>query len=383
MAQSTKLQKDENILLYEKKQELINNETIIKNTIDFSESYDTCVLVFTGDWHIGTVDFDIYEAEKVINYVLQTPNAKMLCLGDMMNAAIVNSVSNQFEDIIYPQEQWDVFVSLLKQVAEQGKLVAVHTGNHERRISKDTSLDPMKQAADSLNAPQAHAPYFADTKLVLKCPYSKSGKFSFPLVTHHGDNGNPEKNASIDNDSLVNAIGHTHNFKSYITTKTIRGKKRDILNIVIPALAGGNYGYQKGYKPIHKEAYHAIEVTAVLNPLYDRENPNSKEAPIILSTKSIPILTQATTDSRQKTIKEGMKVIDKKVRAYKAIYFKRIAELIDILEKCNVEISQDLKNAVTKKIIEEAKKLSPEKKKRTPKKVEVTNNQNDELKEIE
>ena len=96
--------------------------------------------------------------------------------------------------------------------------------------------------------------------------------------------------------------------------------------------------------------------------------------------KSIPILTQATSDSRLKTIKEGMRVIDQKVKTYKAVYFKRIAELIDIFESCNIEISAELKAAVTKKIIEEAKKLNPQKKKRTPKKVDLAV-VNDELKE--
>lgn len=367
--------RDDTINSYELKQHTTNDNGVLKRNIDLSDDYDTCVLVFIGDWHIGTVDFDINEAIKVINYVLQTPNARLLCLGDMMNTAILNSVSNMFEDIAYPQEQWKVFVSLLKQVANQQKLVVIHTGNHERRIGRNTGMDPVEQAASALDAQETHAPYYADTCLTLKSHYTKSGKYAFPIITHHGDSGNPENNATINQESLINGIGHTHTFKAYTKTKIIINKngkrvKKDELNIVIPASGGGQYGYEKGYRPLNKCPYYAIEVTSVENPLYDSSNPSNMQQAVILATKSISILSQAPTENKQNCIKQGMKVIDKGVKDAKALYIQKLFEILEIFESCGAEIDQKLKTALARQIIKDAKsKKSGSPTKNSPKKI--------------
>lgn len=364
MLNENKVEIDENIKAYKIKQYTANDNGVLKRKVDMSTNYDTAVLVFIGDWHIGTVDFDIEEAIKVVNYVLKTPNARLFCLGDMMNTAILNSVSNMFEDIAYPQEQWKVFVSLLKQVANQEKLVVTHTGNHERRVGRNTGIDPVEQATEAMNAKHTYAPYYADTMLNLKCPYTKSGKFTFPLITHHGDSGNPENNSSTNQETLVNAIGHTHNFKAYTKTKIIINKKgqrakKDELNIVIPASGGGQYGYEKGYRPLNKCPYYALEVTTVLNPLYDKDNEYNLEQPVILATKSIPILTAAPTSVKEECIKQGKEIIDKNTKNIKPLIYAKFMEILKIFEQCGMEINSELKAKLNKAIIEASKTQTP------------------------
>lgn len=367
---------DDVIKSYKIKHQITKDTGVVNRKVDLSTQYDTCVLVFIGDWHIGTVDFDIEEASRVIDYVIKTPNARLFCLGDMMNTAILNSVSNMFEDIAYPQEQWKVFVSLLQEVASMKKLVVTHTGNHERRVGRNTGIDPVEQATAALGAKETYAPYFADSIINLKCPYTKSGTYSFPLVTHHGDSGNPENNSNINQESLVNAIGHTHTFKAYIKTKIIINKKgqrakKDELNIVIPASGGGQYGYEKGYKPLNKCPYYAIEATPVINPLYDQNNKYNLEQPVILATKSIPILHQAPTSLKEKCIKESNSVIEKNIKNAKSYICVKYMEILDILEKCGMEINSELKGTLTKIILEENRKAK--KQQVTPKKVENHN----------
>ena len=382
---SNKVLKDDTIKSYDLKQKTTVDNGVLKKHIDLSNQYDTCVLVFIGDWHIGTVDFDINEAMRVLDYVLQTPNARVLCLGDMMNTAILNSVSNMFEDIAYPQEQWKVFVSLLKQVALQKKLIVTHTGNHERRVGRNTGIDPMEQATAALDAPDTYAPYYADSTIILKSPYTKSGKFSFPIITHHGDSGNPENNAAINQETLINAIGHTHNFKAYTKTKIINcnGKKvkKDELNVVIPALGGGQYGYEKGYKPLNKCPYYAIEITTALNPLYDKDNKFNMQKRVVLATKSISILNQATTKSKQTCIKEGIKEIDKNVKNVKTKVYGKILEILDILEECGMQINKDLRAKLSKQILEDFKN-KPKTTKRSPQKIECNWLNDEEEREI-
>ena len=340
------MEDDKHIESYRIKQYTVERKGVTKNIVDMS-AYNTAELVFIGDWHIGTVDFDIDEAIKVLDYVKQTPNAVLLCLGDMMNTAITGSVSDNYEDIAYPKEQWNVFVSLLKQVKE--KIAVIHTGNHERRIKKQTSIDPVEQAAKAMEKEKAYAPYFANTTLVIK--YGKNGKFTFPIVTHHGDSGSPENNASVNQDSLVNAIGHTHQFQTYVKTKAIIDKDgnrsyKDELELIIPASGGGEYGYEKGYKPINKCPYFVMSVTAVKNELYDPKNKYNMQPPVILSTKSIAILDKAPSTYKEECVKAGKKALNKNIKDAKKVLNEKIEEFLqtvkDIGENFNAEILEEI-----------------------------------------
>ncbi len=339
-----KIVDDENIESYRIKQNTVRGDKdgVKKRVVDMSDEYNTAVLVFIGDWHIGTVDFDIDGAINVLNYVLQTPNALLFCLGDMMNTAILNSVSDIFEDIAYPREQWEVFVSLLKQVKD--KLVVVHTGNHERRVKKNTGLDPVEEATKAMDAEDAYAPYFADTYIKLK---QGNKPFAFPVVTHHGDSGNPENNSSVNQGSMINGMGHTHQFKNYTITKIIinnNGKrvKKPELNIVIPASGGGEYGFSKGYKPINKCPYYAIEVTPVKNPLYDKNNPSNMEPPVTLATKSIPILSKAPSTYKEACIELGTDIINKNMKEAKQKLGPLFDQIFDIIKETGNNINEEL-----------------------------------------
>ncbi len=370
-----KVKNDDNINSYRQKQTSSSDYGIKTCNVDMSDKYDTVVLVFIGDWHIGSVDFNIDEAMKVLNYVLQTPNAKLIGMGDMMNTAILNSVSNMFEDIAYPQEQLNVFVSLLKQVAKQNKVIWIHSGNHERRIDKNTGINPVEQATQALGIPNSYAPCFADTSITLKCPYTKSKKHTFNLVTHHGDSGNPETNASVNQESLINAIGHKHVFQSSIKTKTIIDKngkrvRKDEINIILPASGGGQYGYEKGLKPINKSPYYALEITTVLNPLYDKKDPYNMQPPIVTVTKSIPILTSGTYTLKDECIKESIKIIDKNIQNIKPKVYGKFLEIVEILEQTGLEIDTEIKSKIVKLILEDADSKKTQHKINNPQKIE-------------
>ena len=360
MPEKNKVLNDENISSYRQKQDFSTDYGIRTCNVDLSNKFDTVVMVFIGDWHIGSVDFNIDEAIKVLDYVLQTPNAKLIGIGDMMNTAILNSVSNMFEDVAYPQEQLNVLVSLLKQVANQEKVIWIHSGNHERRIDKNTGINPVEQATHALGIPNAYAPCFADTSITLKCPFCTSKKYTFNLVTHHGDSGNPENNATINQESLINAIGHKHVFQSSIKTKIIIDKngkrvKKDELNIVLPAFGGGQYVFEKGLKPISKCPYYALEITTVKNPLFDKNNPYNMQPPVVAVTKSIPILSKGASTLKDECVKESSKIIDKHIKSIKPLVYGKMLEIVEILEKSGLEINREIKEKIVQIILEDSK----------------------------
>ena len=372
----TKIEPTQSITNYQLKQQATQDKSVIRREFDLSEEYDSVVAVFVGDWHIGTVDFDLEGAINVLEYTLRTPNAVMFCLGDMLNTAILNSVSDMFEDIAYPQEQWQLFVDLFHQVAEQNKLAVLHTGNHERRVTKQTGLDPVLQAAVAIDEKDAHAPFHAETTIKIKCTQSPTGYFEIPLVTHHGDGGNPELFSDINKDTLVNAMGHTHNFqvwnKTLLTHDHVSNKhiKKEELEIMIAANGGGLYGNAKGWKKIHKVPYLALDLTTTLNPRYDYyKNSDYTEPLIVLASRSFNILSKANTADKEELIKVAERQIEKNKKATQIKILAKMQEIIELLENYGLEATEDVKRAITKKIIASAKNkpqtksqtLSPEK----------------------
>ena len=362
----SQIQTTDAIASYKTKQETTQNKTVVKNPIDLSDQYDSVVAVFIGDWHIGSIDFDIDSAIDVLEYALRTPNAIIFCLGDMLNSAILDSVSDMYEDIAYPQEQWQVFVDLFKQVADQNKLAVIHTGNHERRIQKKAGIDPVAQAAAAMHVEEKHAPFHAETTVTIKCPHSPDGKFTIPIVTHHGDGGNPEAFSDINKDSLINAMGHTHNFQ--VWTKTLltydhvthKNVKKEELEIVVAANGGGLYGHAKGYKKIHKAAYLAIDLTATQNPRYEFfKNNDYTEQPVVLATRSFNILSKANTADKEAIIKAATKQIERSKRATQIKVLAKVKEIVEILKEHGLQATEDVERELTKQIIARSKKVDP------------------------
>ena len=364
----TSVEQTEAIASYKAKQDTTQNKTVVKRQIDLSGQYDSVVAVFVGDWHIGTIDFDMDSAIDILEYTLRTPNAVMFCLGDMLNTAILNSVSDMFEDIAYPQEQWQIFVDLFRKVAEQKKLAVIHTGNHERRVQKQTGLDPVLQGAIAMNAQEAHAPYHAETTVKIKCPHSPDGSFTIPIVTHHGDGGNPETFSDIDKDTLINAMGHTHNFQVWVKTllgydqTTHKNIKKEELEIVLASNGGGLYGNAKGYKKIHKAAYLAIDLTTTPNPRYEYFKHNDYcEQPIVLATRSFNILSKANTKDKEAMIKAAGKQIDASKKATQIKVLGKILEIVELLEQHGLQATEDVKRELTKQIITRSQPKKQEK----------------------
>jgi hypothetical protein len=351
-----KVEETDSIAKYRVLKETANDDSVTRVPDDLSD-FDTVVAVFVGDWHIGSVDFDLEGAMDVLNYVLKTPNARLFVLGDIMNTAILNSVSNMFEDIAYPQDQWKLFVDLFKQVASQDKIEVIHTGNHERRIAKQTGIDPVSQAATALNEEDRYAPYFGETHLKIKCPNTPSGCFDIPIVTHHGDGGNPEVFTGVNKDTLINAMGHTHNFQTWVKTilnydeKTGCYYKKDELELVIPANGGGMYGNEKGYSSIYKSPYFALELTTALNPKYDsKQKGNIREPRIVLAKRSLDIMHRPNQYDKDLLIESANKVIvEKQQKTYKKI-LDNLVDIVNIINADGEDTRKEIINAITKKM---------------------------------
>lgn len=281
------------------------NVTIKSITKDYSDKFDTLQVCFMSDPHMGSSDFDIKGLYENLKYADSQENAVIFFLGDFLNTAIIGSKSDTYEDIMNPQEQLDFFskilklangeqdlklAKMLKKLNDSGKIVVVHSGNHEDIITKAVGISPTKIAADVAGVGNSFAPFFANTDLVLRQPLSPDGKFHFKVVTHHGTgikniDGTFRLLRNVNADMCV--IGHTHQY-AMKTDRTIsvneQGEQcfKDVICMSLPASGGGTYGAGMALPNIYKQTAVWFALSSQPNPYKDVISPTGVKHPAII-----------------------------------------------------------------------------------------------------
>lgn len=105
------------------------------------QEWDSCEVHVFADLHLGDLHVDGQHIMDRIKHCEETENCVVILNGDLFNNATRNSVSDVYAEAIKPMEQIQRGVELFQTLADQGKIVAIVTGNHERRSDKDCNLD--------------------------------------------------------------------------------------------------------------------------------------------------------------------------------------------------------------------------------------------------
>lgn len=361
-SQKKELKMTDAIRNYQKILEFESNEAINFKEEDLSDRFDTVILVFAGDWHLGIPNFNMANAIETINYVLNTPNAIMFCLGDMLNTAILNSISDNFEDSVYPQEQWRILIDMLTPVALAGKLTVLHEGNHERRIQKQTGINVIEQATRAMETYNnrgvwtsffnASAPYYAERKINLFNNKLPNNKFELTTMTHHGDGvsniNQVNKLSSINSASDINVIGHLHKYQMMSRTIKIadadgKNYRHRVIDMILPSNGEGYYGYMKMFGKKYSNASVAVEVTSVDNPLYD-ENSKAQvlEPKYIPAFREIPIQISQKAYRQAELMNSAARVIKAKRKQLEGELNKKLIESEKLLEEYGLILSDEV-----------------------------------------
>lgn len=351
ISQRKKLELTDSILRSKEKLKQVIDTSVTHSEKDFSSKYDTVVAVFVADWHLGAKHLNLDSAINVLEYVLNTPNAVMFLLGDNLNTAILNAVSNMFEDVLYPQEQVDLMTDLLAQVAKQDKICLYHDGNHETRVYKQTGLSLGKQVTKAINAEETYAPHLGISEIHLRCKGSTDGKFIYRLTSHHGDHTNFSKMKNQNPGSYLRVVGHWHRFEMFNDVSIVIDKNGnqyllESINIKLPNAGKTPFEYPHLEKTT--SPYYAMEISCAKNPLF---NPDSKNrlryAEFVPVAKSIPILNIAKNRKKDKAIKDVKEVINKKQYSYYKEYNAKINEANEILKKAQKEMELEAKEVLS------------------------------------
>lgn len=122
--------------------------------INIKEKAKSINLYAFGDWHYGSYNCDVDTIKEVLDEIQKDRNARVILMGDLIDAGLRGSIgAGSYDNIINPEQQYEEVVSLLMPIKE--KIYAMLTGNHEERVYKETSIDIAKLMAKILGVPYA------------------------------------------------------------------------------------------------------------------------------------------------------------------------------------------------------------------------------------
>jgi len=114
---------------------------------DWSHFY----LVPISDTHIGDPHFDEDKLFGYVEWIAGRENALTFLNGDILDMATLDSIGDTYDATMNPNEA----IKYAKQLLEplRGKILGVTEGNHERRVTKKTSIDTSEMLADYFDVP--------------------------------------------------------------------------------------------------------------------------------------------------------------------------------------------------------------------------------------
>ena len=100
---------------------------------------DELEIVLFYDLHIGSKKCDHQGIANRIKYVMDNPNVYAILGGDLINNSTKDSVGDCFQEPLSPMEQCQAVVELFTPIKD--KIIAMTSGNHERRSYKKEGVD--------------------------------------------------------------------------------------------------------------------------------------------------------------------------------------------------------------------------------------------------
>ena len=111
-------------------------------------------LIPLADMHLGHRESLREKVAEAVEMILRTPGCYTVILGDAVeNATKVSVGLGIYEEDMHLRDQMHLLVDLLRPLVDAGRLLGIHTGNHEFRSSILLGINPMELIASQLNVP--------------------------------------------------------------------------------------------------------------------------------------------------------------------------------------------------------------------------------------
>ena len=224
---------------------------------DFGNEFEKIELIPFGDIHYGHKHLDRKLLKSMLEYMYNKPNLKIIGMGDMLEASTTTSVGGGiFEQDSFIQTQYEHMAELLAPLADEGKIVGLHTGNHELRIYKHSGFNPIKTMCRELKVK------YLDYSVM---HLFRVGKQTYPIYSTHGSSGATTPGGRVNAllrlgmiyDAEVYLMGHLHSLEHFtqdrykvdLRNKTIKPMRKHYLITGSYMDYWGTYAQSKGYQP--------------------------------------------------------------------------------------------------------------------------------------
>lgn len=238
---------------------------IIKKKL--SRDFKNIEIIPLADWHIGDKFCDIENIRKTLDYIKENDNVFCVLNGDLANNATKTSISDSYAENYSPDEQIDMLVSLLKPIKD--KILAITSGNHEKRTYKKEGIDLTKVVARQLNLLDSYdnvscVLFLSIGKDLQHTTTKRQAQQNYVIYLTHGSGGGRKEGAKAirlaDMASIIDADiyihSHTHlpmiikeeYFRTDNINKTVIPVTKLFVNTA-SSLKYGGYGEEYEYKP--------------------------------------------------------------------------------------------------------------------------------------
>lgn len=185
---------------------------------------ETVLIKPVGDIHYASVLCNERAFISFRDQLLKERNTYTILVGDILNNNTRTSVGSPWEDIYRPREAKRKMAELLKPLADDGKIIGVLSGNHERRSLKDADDDPLFDICAKLDLEDS----FRQTALFIHlCIGDREVKgkkrlaATYNIACHHGSGGGALTGSAVNKNERY---GYTlDNIDLLITAHTHRG----------------------------------------------------------------------------------------------------------------------------------------------------------------
>lgn len=219
-----------------------------------------------ADWHIGDESCNMDEIKKQIEEVKNDDNSYCILNGDLVNNATKSSVSDCYSATLSPMQQIETLVELLTPIKH--KILAITTGNHERRTYKGDGIDITKLVAKELKLDDR----YADSGAVIFVRFGwnalRKRKHWYSIYVTHGCGGGKKAGGKVNRlEDLVGIVdadiyihSHTHlpfvMKQAFYRTDSINSNVSIVDKLFVNTSAKleyGGYGEIFEYRPASKD----------------------------------------------------------------------------------------------------------------------------------
>ena len=230
-------------------------------------AYETIVIYVVHDVHYGNHLFQSEKWKRLKAEILSKPNHFVIFVGDLMEMAVPGSKSDMFSQTVPPDAQKEWVAYELGELAKEGRVIAVVSGNHEHnRATKICGLYPLYDACCWARIQDKYRENFAVVDIAMGDRKSNGKQYHYVgFVTHKAKDLKNWSTADTLEGFDFLLYGHDHDPKEHARAHLVYDTKNKIVKTKCietincgSFLSYGGYAARAGYRPPSDKMYKIV-----------------------------------------------------------------------------------------------------------------------------